>query len=280
MSMETIRLGIYELHERLGQGGMSEVWKAWDTRLQRYVAIKVLRPDLQTHPDFAARFLREARLVASLRHPNIIQVYDFQVAPSSAATEALPYIVMEYIGTYTFANHLQRGSGIEKLATNDLIQLFTAISNAVDYAHQQGVVHRDLKPTNILLDTHHATYCAFGEPILTDFGIARLSGTTTGLLSGTWQGTAEYLSPEQIKGYPGNDLSDIYALGVLLYQLCTGRLPFQGENPAAIVQQHINTMPPPPALVNPNIPPALSVVLLRSLAKEPAARFQSASALT
>ena len=274
-------LGKYELRERLGRGGMAEVWKAYDPQLQRYVAIKILHADLQTDPEFMSRFAREGRLIASLHHPNIVQIYDFQTSDSPESHHPIAYMVMDYVEGPTLAEYLRNTSRLGKYPPPaDLVQLFASISRAVDYAHQQGMIHRDIKPGNILLDKRHTTQNVMGEPVLTDFGIAKLMGPGSNTLSGTWLGTPLYISPEQAQGHPGNERSDIYSLGVILYEVCTGVPPFRGETITAIMAQHIKTMPVPPTLINPNIPPGVAMVILRCLAKDPAGRFSSASAMT
>jgi serine/threonine protein kinase len=271
----------YELHERLGHGGMGEVWKALDTQLHRYVAIKVLHANLQDGPNFITRFEREAQLIASLHHPNIITIHDFRVFHPSESADAIAYMVMDYVEGSTLAKILHTTSHEGKfLSPDDLLYLFTPICLAIDYAHQKGVLHRDIKPANILLDQRDAMKGPLGEPILSDFGIAKLLGSSANLhSSGWWLGTPAYTSPEQAMGASGSKRSDIYALSVILYEACTGTLPFQGENPAAIIMQHIHKSPVPPALVNPNITPVLAATILRGLAKEPENRFASASAL-
>jgi eukaryotic-like serine/threonine-protein kinase len=275
------RIGKYELRERLGRGGMAEVWKTYDTQLERYVAIKLLHADLQNDPDFMTRFSREARVIASLHHPNIVQIHDFQVTQPSEGSATIPYMVMDYIQGTTLAEYIRTTSRVGKFASaSEIIQLFTSISKAIDYAHQHGMIHRDIKPSNILLDKRHTDQNTMGEPILTDFGIAKLMSASGGTISGTWLGTPLYISPEQAQGQPGNERSDIYSLAVILYEMCTGFQPFRGENVPVIMMQHIQSPPPPPALFNPRISPALSMVILRGLAKDPAARFSSASALT
>jgi eukaryotic-like serine/threonine-protein kinase len=275
------RLGKYELRERLGRGGMSEVWKAFDTQLQRYVAIKLLHADLQTDPEFITRFTREARVIASLHHPNIVQIYDFQTTNPSESNVPGAYMVMEYVEGQTLAQYIRTTSRVGKFPPAiDIVHLFTSISKAIDYAHREGMIHRDIKPANILLDKRKTEVNPMGEPVLTDFGIAKLMGATSGTMSGMWLGTPLYISPEQAQGHPGNERSDIYSLGVILYEICTGVQPFRAESAAGIMMQHVNSMPTPPALINPNIPPALTMVILRAMAKEPAARFSSASALT
>ena len=275
------RLGKYELRELLGRGGMAEVWRAFDPQLERNVAIKLLHANLQADPEFNTRFTREARVNASLHHPNIVGIYDFQISHPPESHAPTAYMVMEYIEGQTLAHYIRSTSRERKFPPPiDIVHLFTSISKAVDYAHQQGMIHRDIKPANILLDKRNTAFNPMGEPVLTDFGIAKLLGATSGTMSGMWLGTPLYISPEQAQGYAGNERSDIYALGVILYEICTGDQPFHGESATAIMFQHIHSMPTPPALINPNIPSALAMVILRAMAKDPAARFSSASALT
>ncbi len=281
MRIHPQRIGKYELHKLLGSGGMAEVWQAFDIQLHRYVAIKLLHPDLQATPDFIARFEREARISASLHHPNIVQIHDFQVSNPPEVDSTIAYMVMDYIDGQTLSDYINSTSrrGIFPSAS-EIVYLFTSISLAVDYAHQHGMIHRDIKPANILLDKRYTNQNVIGEPMLTDFGIAKLLGISTGASSGSWLGTALYISPEQASGYIGNERSDLYSLGVILYEICTGTLPFHGEDSSAIMRQHIHAMPPSPALINPNISPDLASVIMRGLAKDPAMRFASASSMT
>ncbi|HXL38345.1 MAG TPA: protein kinase [Ktedonobacteraceae bacterium] len=275
------RLGKYELRERLGRGGMAEVWKAFDSQLERYVAIKILHADLQSDPEFLTRFTREARVIASLHHPNIVQVHDFQVIRSPETNTPIAYMVMDYVEGQTLADYIRSTSRMGKFPpAADIVQLFASISRATDYAHHHGMIHRDIKPANILLDKRHTAHNPMGEPILSDFGIAKLLGVSTGTQSGNWLGTPTYISPEQALGHPGNERTDIYSLGVVLYEICTGVQPFHGESVSAILMQQINAMPTPPALINPSIPPALTMVIMRCLAKDPATRFSSAASMT
>ncbi len=279
MSTNARRIGKYELQERLGHGGMAEVWKAFDVQLHRYVAIKILHANLQEDPNFVARFEREARLIASLHHPNIVQLHDFQIA-SQESNGTTAYMVMDYIDGETLGQYIERTSKQGNIPyPTEIVQIFTAIGLAVDYAHQQGMIHRDLKPANILLDKRNTTHVAAGEPILTDFGVAKLVGASGNTLAGTHVSTPLYISPEQVNGYAGNERSDLYALGIILYEMATGVLPFQGDDPAIVMSQQLSAAPRPPRQINPNIPPALEAVILRSLAKDPAARFPSASSL-
>ena len=279
MSIRPRRLGKYELQEQLGHGGMAEVWKALDTQLQRYVAIKLLHANLKEDPHFIARFEREAQLIASLHHPNIVQIHDFQIA-SSEEEGTIAYMVMDYVEGQTLADYIRRTSSLGNVPSpTEIVQLFTSIGLAVDYAHQQGMIHRDLKPANILLDKQNTTRNPMGEPILTDFGLARLLESPSSTLTAVQLGTPLYIAPEQVTGYAGNERSDIYSLGIILYEMVTGTPPFQGDSPTAVMSQHLKTAPPSPVLINPNIPPALEMVILRCLAKDPAARFPSASSL-
>jgi serine/threonine protein kinase len=278
-------LGKYELLERLGHGGVAEVWKALDTQLQRFVAIKLLKPNLREDPNFLVRFQREAQFIAQLHHPNIVQIHDFEVYRSDDAddedTLPIAYMVMDFVEGQTLASYIRATSNQGQIPTpTELVNLFTSISLAIDYAHQKGVIHRDIKPANILLDSRNTAVNPMGEPILTDFGVARMLSTASNTLTGTQLSTPLYISPEQARGYPGNERSDLYALGIILYEMITGAVPFRGDTAQDLLQQHITMLPPAPEQVNPRISPALSHVIMRSLAKDPVARFSSASALT
>jgi eukaryotic-like serine/threonine-protein kinase len=281
MDLPTQNLGKYELQKLLGRGGMAEVWKALDTQLQRYCAIKILHTNLQHDPDFIKRFLREARAVASLHHPNIVQIYDFQTFHTLQSGGTIAYMVMDYIEGHTLADYIAGTSHKRRFPkAEDIVHLFTSISQAVDYAHAHGMIHRDIKPANILLDQRNTTRNAIGEPVLTDFGIVKLLSAPTRTLEGFCLGTPLYMSPEQAQGHVGDGRSDIYCLGVILFEICTGVRPFTGDRPVSIMQQHIQAMPPYPPLINPAIPDALTEVILRSIAKDPAFRFPSASTMS
>ncbi|HEY7416450.1 MAG TPA: serine/threonine-protein kinase [Ktedonobacteraceae bacterium] len=279
MSAESRRLGKYELRERLGSGGQGEVWKAFDVQLRRFVAIKRLNAHLQVDPDFAARFEREARFIASLHHPNIMQIHDFQFEPVPGSDTSTAYMVMDFIDGPTLADYIRNTSRKRQYPpASDIVSIFTSVSLALDYAHQKGVLHRDIKPANIMLDMRNSNGKPMGEPILTDFGIAKLQGgsaETTRVL-----GTPLYVSPEQAQGFTGDKHSDLYSLGIILYEIMTGFPPFSGATPMAVLLQHYQETPRPPDLLNPDISPELSTVILKSIAKEPNARFSSASAMT
>ena len=279
MNARPQHLGKYELIEHLERGGMGAVWKAYDTQLRRYVAIKLLNADLQTNPNFVSLFIREAQFVASLHHPNIVQVHDFQIN-NTEGSESNAYMVMDFVEGGTLTGYIQATSRVSQFPpAADIVYLFTAIGLDLDYAHQRGMIHRDIKPANILLDKRNPFGRQMGEPILTDFGIARLQGNATSTLTGLVVGTPRYISPEQAKGDVGDERSDLYSLGIILYELVTGTTPFRGDNPLAIMMQHIYETPPDPVTINPNISPALSAVVLQSIAKEPEQRFPTAAAL-
>ncbi len=279
MGTELRHLGKYELRERLASGGQGEVWKAFDPQLRRYVAIKLLHADLQSDPDFSSRFEREARFIASLHHSHIVQIHDFQLIHTPGSDISIAYMVMDYIEGPTLADYIRNTSRkVQFPAAADIVYIFTAVSLAIDYAHGKGMIHRDIKPANIILDQRSPRRNPIGEPILTDFGIAKLQGVsadTTLVL-----GTPLYVSPEQAQYHTVDKRSDLYSLGIILYEMTTGVTPFRGDSLMAILMQHFQEIPTPPALINPNIPPALSEVILKSIAKDPDARFPSASAMT
>ncbi|MDQ6644048.1 MAG: serine/threonine protein kinase [Chloroflexota bacterium] len=273
------RLEKYELYKLLGHGSTGEVWKGIDLQSRQEVAIKLLHPDLlQNDPNFITLFMKEWQSIADLHHPNIVQVHEATISrPSKSNNETTPYIVMDYIeGQTTLAKSIQRTSHIGMFPpVSEIVTLFTRIGAAIDYAHEQHIVHNNIKPENILLDVKNTSHLPGGEPLLTDFGSANLPGNKN-------NASPLYISPEQAKGgesEKANPRSDIYALGVILYEICTGVQPFHGESNVVIMKHHINTLPTSPMLINPNIPLSLSEVILRAMAKDPKSRYATASLL-
>ena len=273
----------YELQELLGRDGMAEVWKAFDTEARRYVAIKFLHAQAQMDPNFVTRFQQDTLAIAALNHPNIVQYYDFALTQSPPARNITASLVMNFVDGGTLADYIQNTSRKGKFpAPGAVIPLFMSIATALAYAHEQRIIHGQLKPTNILLDKRNTSRNIMGEPIVTDFGIYKLRGIMASGTSGVGNslyGSPVYMSPEQISGSPANERSDIYAVGIILYELCAGTTPFQGNNPATIMMQHLNTIPTSPALINPGLPIGLTEIIMRCIAKDPAARFPDANAL-
>ncbi len=275
MSGTPQRIDQYTLQECLGHSDMAETWKALDTQTRRQVVIKIYK---RNQFDVPSQFLQAAQAIASLQHPNIVHIDAIQTSRTPQADDSIGYVVTEFIEGPTLAEYLARTSAVKKFPPAEtIVHLFASLSSAIDYAHQHNVIHRDIKPSNILLNPG-STQDRLGEPMLTDFRITGLSNvsSTTPAPRVPWPGTALYLSPEQAKDYIGNELSDIYALGIILYEVCTGVPPFQGESSIAIRSQHINALPPSPVLINPMIPPVLAEVILHSIAKDPTLRYSSA----
>ena len=257
-SLVGLQIGRYEVLEFIGRGGMAEVYKGRHTRLDRNVAIKVLPPGLATEADFRERFEREALSIAALRHPNIVQVFDF------GDLEGMYYMVMDFIPGPALARRLREAG---RLPLPQALSLLEGLAGALDYAHAQGIVHRDVKPSNVMLDE-----CGDGtwRPILTDFGIAKIvaggaQATQTGML-----GTLDYMAPEQVRASREVDgRADIYALGVMAFQMLTGRLPFTGDSPGQIMLAHLQKPVPDPLTIVPDLPDRAAAALLQALAKHP-----------
>jgi tRNA A-37 threonylcarbamoyl transferase component Bud32 len=261
-------LSRYRLLERIGRGGMATVYKAYQPALERYVAVKVMHEQLAVEdPQFFKRFQREAKAIAALRHPHIVQVFDFGVE------DDVPYMVMEYLEGVTLKDELQALTGRgEIMPLEDVGRIFQAVASAVEHAHGQGMAHRDLKPANVMLTNK-------GDVVLTDFGIARIVGGTQYTATGAILGTPAYMSPEQGQGQGGDERSDVYALGVILYEMVTGRVPFDADTPLAVIYKHISDPLPLPRRLNPALPQGVEQVILKALAKHPEDRYQRASAM-
>jgi len=263
-SLEGQSLGKYRILEPIGRGGMAQVYKAYHPQLDRYVAIKVLRADLVEEKEFLARFSREARAVAALRHPNIVQVYDFDMQ------DGLYFMVMELLEGDTLKAYLNafRVNG-ERMPRGESIRILADALSGLGYAHQAGIIHRDLKPANILLDKH-------GQAVLTDFGIAQIVGATQYTVSGALMGTLSYMAPEQGMTGRCDARTDLYSLGIVYYELLTGKVPFDADTPLAILMKHVNDPLQLPRKVDPSVPEPLERVALKALAKQPDDRYQSA----
>src|SRR5919204_894049 len=277
----TVISGRYQLGDRLGSGGMSTVYKATDRVLERTVAVKILAEHLSDDEKFVARFRREALAVAKLIHPNIVQVYD------TGVDDGRHYIVMEYVEGRSGAQLLQsRG----RLDAETAVEIGVQACAGLEYAHRQGIIHRDVKPGNLMViggpaAHHNAAATAHDPPTgemtvkLTDFGIARAAEQTRLTQVGSVVGTAAYLAPEQARGEEATPASDVYALGVVIYQLLTGRLPYDGSSLAELAIRRENERPLPPSSYDDSVPETLSTAVLRSLEGDPALRYTTAREL-
>ena len=267
MSTPRLLSNRYELGETLGYGGMSEVHKGRDVRLGRDVAIKVLRADLARDKTFQERFRREAQNSAALNHPAIVAVYD--TGETQTEYGPLPYIVMEYVDGRTLRDMVKTQG---PLSGKRAMEVMADVSAALDFSHRHGIVHRDVKPANVMITRS-------GAVKVMDFGIARAvhDGQAAVTQTAAVIGTAQYLSPEQARGEAVDGRSDVYASGCVLFELLTGEPPFTGDSPVAVAYQHVREDPKPPSSLNPNVTPALDAIVLKAMAKGPANRYQSAA---
>ncbi|MEX2106404.1 MAG: PASTA domain-containing protein [Solirubrobacterales bacterium] len=251
--------GRYRVLSRLGSGGMADVWLAEDTHLQRRVALKVLHRRFAQDREFVERFRREAESAAGLQHPNVVAVYD------RGEFEGNYYIAMQYVEGPTLKELIDSG-----LSPEQAVSLVRQVLEAARFAHRNGIVHRDLKPQNVIVDGE-------GKAVVTDFGIAR-AGVSEITQTGSVMGTPHYLSPEQAQGHDVTSVSDLYSVGVILYEALTGRVPFEGESAVAVAMKQVSQTPLRPSSVNPAVSPALDAVVMRALEKDPGQRFQNADA--
>ena len=261
MTEEIKRIGDYEILCELGAGGMGRVYKVRNTISDRIEAMKILLPDLAGRQELAARFLREIKLLASLNHPNIAQLR------TAFTNDNQLVMIMEYVEGVSMATHL---SGAP-ISVADAINYIDQVLNALGYAHEHNVIHRDIKPGNMMLTPQ-------GLVKVMDFGIARSDSDRTLTQAGTSLGTVNYMSPEQVKGEATDPRSDIYSVGVCLYEMVTGKKPFNSGSDYSIMAAHVNEVPRPPVEFQPELPPALNQIILIAIAKEPARRFQTATA--
>jgi eukaryotic-like serine/threonine-protein kinase len=261
----------YDVGQVIGRGGMAEVYEGTDRRLNRRVAIKVLRPDLARDPMFQERFRREAQSAAGLNHPNIVAIYDTgeDLIGDGPNQVSVPYIVMEFVDGVTLRHMLNNGP---RILPERALEVIAGVLAALDYAHRHGIVHRDIKPANIMINTN-------GDSKVMDFGIARAmsDAATSVTATSAVMGTAQYLSPEQARGELVDARSDIYSSGCVLYELLTGVTPFNGDSPVAIAYQHVNEPPKPPSSLDNSIPSSLDSIALGALAKSPSNRYQTAA---
>lgn len=253
----------YEILDKIGNGGMAYVYKAKCRLLNRFVAVKVLRHEFIEDQEFINRFNIESQAAASLSHPNVVSIYDV------GQQENIHYIVMEYVEGITLKEYILKNA---PLAWKEALNFATQIGSALEHAHKKHIVHRDIKPHNIIVAKD-------GVLKVTDFGIARAATSSTVTLGGSTIGSVHYFSPEQARGGYTDEKSDIYSLGIVMYEMLTGRIPFDGESPVAIAMKHIHDEPPAPRSINPNIPVALESIILKAISKEQRVRYESAGAM-
>lgn len=265
MDLTGQHLGKYELLERVGKGGMAYVYKAYQPTIDRFVAVKVLHSHLAEDAEFLERFKREAKGLGSLRHPHIVSVIDFDVH------DGWYYMVMDFIEGETLEAVLDRRG---KLPVDEALRLTAQLAGALAYAHEHGRIHRDIKPGNVMFADEQAQHA-----VITDFGLTRLLDNATLTLSGTIAGTPAYMSPEAAQGQKTDARSDIYSLGVMLYEMVTGQRPYLGETPLSVIMKLVLEPLPPALSINPDLPPAVDELLSQTMAKKPEDRFQTAVAL-
>lgn len=259
--------GRYILDDMIGQGGMSAVYKATDPNLRRVVAVKLIHSHLSTNPEFVRRFEEEAAAVAQLNHPNIIKVFDFN------HEDGTYYMVLEFVPGETLQSRLKQiGAQNRQMSVDETINIMMDMCDAVGYAHKRGMLHRDIKPANIMLSTE-------GRAVLMDFGVVKMMGGQQHTATGAVIGTALYMSPEQARGERPDERADIYSLGVTLFEMVSGRPPFEADSAMSTLLMHLNDPVPNISDLNPTVPPTLKAIIEKALAKSPANRFQSTDEL-
>ena len=264
MTLEGSTLGKYRVMEPLGRGGMAQVYRGYHPQLDRYVAIKILRAELVEDEEFLGRFRREAQAIANLRHPNIVQIFDFDIQ------DELYFMVMELLEGDTLKAYLNRyRTRNTRMPYDEMVRILLDVLAGLSYAHSENIVHRDIKPANVLLSKR-------GQAVVTDFGIAQIIGGTQYTASGALIGTLNYMSPEQGMKGTADNRSDLYAVGIMLYEMLTGHTPYDADTPLAVLMKHVNDPLPLPRKVDPAIPEAFERVVLKALAKDPNDRYQAA----
>jgi serine/threonine-protein kinase len=262
---ERVLGGRYRLVREIARGGMAVIWEAQDALLDRRVAVKLLHPQYAADPEFLERFRREARAAARLSHPNIVPIYDVGEDPETRA----PFIVMELVEGGNLKDRIRRAA---PLSDREIRSIGATLAATLDYAHRKGLIHRDVKPQNVLLGED-------GRPRLTDFGIAEALVSSGATRTGAVMGSVHYIAPEVVRGRKAVPQSDVYSLGTVLYEMATGRVPFEGETDLAVALAHVEQTPAAPRALNARLAPELERTILRSLAKSPEQRFASAAAL-
>src|SRR5215212_6702826 len=265
MIMQPEKIGIYEIKSELGRGGMATVYKAYDPRFEREVAVKVLPSELlHADPQFRLRFEREAKIIAQLEHSAIVPVYDV------GESEGQPYFVMRYMTGGSLSERIKAGV----FTLEEAIKILSAIAPGLDEAHSKGIVHRDIKPSNILFDKR-------SNPYISDFGIAKLSQAQAGNVTGSAIiGTPAYMAPEQAQGIEVDGRADIYALGIILFEMLTGKQPYEADTPMAVAIKHITDPVPHIRQTNPKLPEGMDTIIQKAMAKNKNDRYSSAVELT
>jgi len=260
--MAPTRIGRYEIRAELGRGGMATVYRAYDPSFEREVAIKVLPRELMHDPQFSERFRREMKMIASLEHPAIVPVYDM------GEEDGEPYFVMRYMPGGSLTQWIEKG----RLSLQDAARIIERLSSALAYAHRNGLVHRDLKPDNILFDND-------GDPFISDFGVAKITDSTTSMTGSGIIGTPAYMSPEQAQGEKIDNRSDIYGLGVIIFQMLSGHQPYQASTPMGVAVKQVTDPVPDILKINPSLPKQADTIIKTAMAKDPALRYQTATEL-
>ena len=260
--MQPEKIGIYEIKSELGRGGMATVYRGYDPRFEREVAVKILPPELlHADPQFRTRFQREAKIIAQLEHPSIVPVYDV----GETEDGGLPYFVMKYMNGGSLSERIKKGI----ISVAEAARIIEQIAPGLDEAHSRGFIHRDLKPSNILFDSR-------GAPYISDFGIAKMTQSTGTMTGSGIIGTPAYMAPEQATGDAVDGRADIYALGIILFEMLTGKQPYEADTPMAVAIKHVTDPVPRILTFNPNLPADMDLIIQKAMAKNRDERFNTA----